>query len=561
MHKPFWTLLALLLGVSVAAAQPGTCPALVDDAIDAANENCLEMNRNEVCYGHHSLRATFYESLPPDAFDEPTERLPLTDVQRIETAAPSLDMDEVGVALMKLQAMLPNTLPGQSVVFVMVGDVQVEDTTGAQAAAPTDPVSVTLATEADVYTGPGDDYAVAATIDAGTAVEIDGTTTDRTWYRVILDESLAWVPAASLPAGASDLSDLAPVRGTYGPMQAFTLTTGIGVPGCEEAPSSLLVQGPEAVEVTLNVNGVDVTVGSSVVFEATAPDELEVAVIDGSAQVSDNQIVLGGFRARVALDPQTRRAVGGWSPTEAIPDERLAALSRFERMDARLLNYSVAAPRAEQIQERIRNGELDIQNNFGALTPDQRRAYRAYERKLTTQLALRNMPGVRARVEDALSAAETDAERARIRAEVEATLGNMNTPGDRDRLRAASQNCSGPVVLQAEHCATPSPPSNTDAGTANPTPPRNPNPADNSAGSPNNSDSNDSHNEDDDRDEQQNAPSVTNPPDRDDDRDVDDTSADPSTRGTPDGNGDSTTGGTSGGDGANDDSGSLTGNR
>jgi hypothetical protein len=457
MYRWVSPLILLVIGVSIVSAQPTTCPALVNQAITVANENCTDLARNEVCYGHRSLRATFYDALPVADFDEPSERVALTHLQRIQTAPPSVEADEVGVAIMKLQAMLPNTLPGQSVVFVMVGDVDVEDSTGTEAAAPTDPLSLILPADADVYTGPGFDYAVAATIDAGTIIEIDGTTVDRDWYRALLDESLVWMPAAALPPG-EQLATLTPVRGIYGPMQAFTLTAGLGIPGCEEAPSRLLVQGPEAVEVTLNVNGVDVTIGSTVVFEATTPDELEVAVIDGSAQLSDAQIVLGGFRARIAINPQTRRAIGTWAPTEPIPPQRLERLRRLEQLDPRILNYAVAAPRAEQIRERINNGELAIQNNFGTLTPNQRASYRAFERKLATQITLRNQPGVRARLQERIAEADTPAERARLREQIETQLGAAAVERLENRERSAVGRCDNASgTITGALCATDTP--------------------------------------------------------------------------------------------------------
>ena len=92
-----------------------------------------------------------------------------------------------GVAVMSLQADIPNTLPGQNVTFILFGDVMIEN-------------------------------------------------------------------------AASDEQT---------PMQAFYLRTGIGDVACEEAPESgLLIQTPDGIdEVTFNVNGVDVQVGSTVLFQ------------------------------------------------------------------------------------------------------------------------------------------------------------------------------------------------------------------------------------------------------------------------------------------------------
>jgi hypothetical protein len=60
------------------------------------------------------------------------------------------------------------------------------------------------------------------------------------------------------------------------PLQAFYLRTGIGAPACEEAPESgLLVQTPEGVEeVLFNINGVDVSLGSTVLFQTDPTTEI-----------------------------------------------------------------------------------------------------------------------------------------------------------------------------------------------------------------------------------------------------------------------------------------------
>jgi hypothetical protein len=94
-------------------------------------------------------------------------------------------------------------------------------------------------------------------------------------------------------------------------MQAFSLRTGVGDSLCDEAPDSgLVVQTPEGVgEVTFNVNGVEVGMGSTVVFRAQADGEMTVATVEGLAvlEVEDEvQPVLAGTRLRVPLDRSLR---------------------------------------------------------------------------------------------------------------------------------------------------------------------------------------------------------------------------------------------------------------
>ncbi len=400
MRRLFFTLTTLALsGLTILAAAQDTCPAFVEAAIEAASENCTDIGRNEACYGYRAISAAFYEDAVV-TFEQPTDRVPISNLRRIESLPPDPDAGEVGVALMKLQAMLPNTLPGQNVVFVLVGDVQVESAVDPdEAASPAEAITVETTAEADAHSGPSEDYNALVTFEAGAEVQVDGTSEDGAWYRVVLDEEdlLVWLPADALPA-SDELAALPVVTGgAYGPMQAFTLTTGVGQPGCEEAPNALMVQGPETTEITLNVNGADITVGSTVVFEATDEDELEVAVIDGAARLGDNQIVLGGFRARIGLDPRTRRVTGDWQPTEELPDKRLAQVQRYAGLRPGPLNYGITPPTREDIRARVEAGLLDRQNNFGALSPEQRREIIPFESKLQDRIRDINRPGVRVR--------------------------------------------------------------------------------------------------------------------------------------------------------------------
>lgn len=72
------------------------------------------------------------------------------------------------------------------------------------------------------------------------------------------------------------------------PMQAFILRTGFADSLCEEAPQSgLLVQTPKGVgQVMFNVNGVDVSMGSTVFFQAQRGRTMKVRTVEGVAAVT-----------------------------------------------------------------------------------------------------------------------------------------------------------------------------------------------------------------------------------------------------------------------------------
>jgi hypothetical protein len=146
-------------------------------------------------------------------------------------------MDETsstwGVVMMRLQANLPDTLPGQNVTFLLFGDVEL--------------TSAVTEENSDEYT----------------------------------------------------------------PMQAFYLATGLGDSQCAEAPESgLVVQTPDGVgEVAFNVNGVDISMGSTVQFQAQRGGEMNVRTLEGAASLTfdgESQPILAGSEIRLPLDQDLR---------------------------------------------------------------------------------------------------------------------------------------------------------------------------------------------------------------------------------------------------------------
>ena len=73
---------------------------------------------------------------------------------------------------------------------------------------------------------------------------------------------------------------------------AFRFTTGIGTSACVEVPSSgIMVRTPEGVaQVTLNINEVDITMGSTAFIEATEAEGMTVTMLDGTALLTANGV-------------------------------------------------------------------------------------------------------------------------------------------------------------------------------------------------------------------------------------------------------------------------------
>lgn len=267
----------LLMSITVTAhAQPLACPALVEQALDALGENCDTLGRNTVCYGYDLVNAAFSTEVAPDFFTQPADTSELTTLQSIRTAALDLETERWGIALMNAQANVPNTIPGQAVTFILLGDTVVNNQVDPdEAAQPADPVDVRInaSGNVNVRSGPGTNFNAIELAIPGNTYAVDGRNQDGTWLRISVDETLGWI-SRSLTSGDAAAIDALPVVGEAAPspMQAFYFTTGIGTSQCEDAPDALVIQGPQDVEVALNVNGLDITIGSTVVLTSVDPD-------------------------------------------------------------------------------------------------------------------------------------------------------------------------------------------------------------------------------------------------------------------------------------------------
>jgi LysM repeat protein len=291
-----WISLGLLLAFTwSASAQLSTCPALVEQALVALQDNCGELDRNSACYGFNQIDTTFTAPVDPGFFTEPADRTVLTNIQTLRTSPLNLEQERWGVAVMNVQANLPGTLPGQAVTFVLVGDAEVQNDVAADSAfIPGDPVDINLIVPTQARSGPGENTNSVAEVAAGTVLQADATSGDGGWLRVVVDERPAWIDRTAV-AGNDALDGLPAYSGNArSPMQAFYFTTGIGQAQCREAPNALTIRSPENIAVDLNVNGLDVRIGSTITLESPGQGQLNFTVQQGQLRTVTGEIVNEG---------------------------------------------------------------------------------------------------------------------------------------------------------------------------------------------------------------------------------------------------------------------------
>lgn len=390
---------------------PEACHAVVQQALDALTANCTGVGRNTACYANVLVDSTFTEQVPEGYFSQPADRADLVTLQTMATAPMDESAGVWGVALMNLQANLPGTLPGQSVTMILLGETIVGNVVPAdEAALPFPPVAVLTSETAQILTLPETGATVAGSVPVSTTLQADARTQDNQWVRVAAIAELStasiggWVAAVQLvPFDLGALPVVTPETRT--PMQAFVFRTGIGQPACADAPSSIVVQGPNNSQVLMNVNGADLTIGSTVRLTSVegAPQEIldtldlpdEVAnelgaaseengsacgvmamnVLSGAVEVNDGDVTLPAGNTAFAVYCEEQPAgsaestpepgsvddlfdvnfASDWGAFQPMTDEELLELAPLETVGDGVLNYQIELPDPDTIQPPIIN--------------------------------------------------------------------------------------------------------------------------------------------------------------------------------------------------------------
>lgn len=111
--------------ISAAQNTPTTCPTLVQQALDAAGAACSSLGRNQICYGNNQTEALGADQQTLASFSEVGDTVSITDITALKTAPFNPEESIWGVAMLSLQANIPDTLPGQAVTFIVYGDSEI----------------------------------------------------------------------------------------------------------------------------------------------------------------------------------------------------------------------------------------------------------------------------------------------------------------------------------------------------------------------------------------------------------------------------------------------------
>jgi hypothetical protein len=369
MRRLFFACLFLLWVAPVLAQAVTDCPAFVEEAVSAAGAICTELGRNQACYGNLMIDATPRTEAADFAFSTPGDFAELNTLDSLQPQALSLTDETWGIALLQLQANLPDTLPGQNVTMVVFGDVSVLNAVETLVEIPMNALG-----SVNVRSRPSTDASVITSLTSGQDVIANARLDDGSWARIELalegdSRNYGWVSAQFLDGDINSLPSVQSTAPLLTPMQAFYFISSVGEQSCAQAPSDgILVQSPQgAGRVQFTANGVEFEIGSTVYLTA-ANQVMTVSVIEGSATVTATgvtQTIPAGTFTTIPLD------ANGQAPTSAPAFPQPYNDATLQTLPLLLLPQQIAvAPplQAEVVQEAVEEAQVDALLAAGEFT-------------------------------------------------------------------------------------------------------------------------------------------------------------------------------------------------
>ena len=124
-------------------------------------------------------------------------------------------------------------------------------------------------------------------------------------------------------------------------MNAVTVSTRIGNTSCTKVPdSAVLIQAPQGAQVAMNINGADVTLGSTAYITAELNKDMQFAIVEGQGIITANgvtRIVQPGAQVAIPLGGADGLRANG-APSEPVPfDVAAMNLAPFKLLDRQIV--------------------------------------------------------------------------------------------------------------------------------------------------------------------------------------------------------------------------------
>jgi hypothetical protein len=110
-------------------ATDATCEEILTRAMQSLQSTCNDVTRNSACYGNNQVKVEPKVGAALK-FDVVGDRAPIRNIRTLITSPLDVERGLWGLSLLKLQANLPDTLPGQNLTFLVFGNTSIENTSG-----------------------------------------------------------------------------------------------------------------------------------------------------------------------------------------------------------------------------------------------------------------------------------------------------------------------------------------------------------------------------------------------------------------------------------------------
>ncbi|MEQ8676944.1 MAG: SH3 domain-containing protein [Aggregatilineales bacterium] len=363
------TFIMIFVGIGLAiqptqAQNEEVCPAFVEQAIIEVGDLCENLGRNVACYGHNDVESTLYQGVSVSRFDAPADRIELTSLNTIRTAPLNESLGRWGIALLSAQANLPGTVPGQNVVMMLVGDASLENQiTPDQHISTGSLVTVEVELPTNLRDQPSITGNIVGSVEAGTRLSADMISEDQTWIRIPQPAGdVVWISRdlVSENSGLNQLPHPSPTQ--ISPMQSFYFNAGIGQSTCAEASGTLFIQGPNNIRVDLQVNGVDISIGSTIALSFVSPTQMQVATLSGTGYVVGTTVP-AGHAVTIDLDSNHIGIPESVSVVQRMDDATIARYGLSEAIPENLLHYQIQLqPITELVSNDVPDGNVSTIN-------------------------------------------------------------------------------------------------------------------------------------------------------------------------------------------------------
>jgi hypothetical protein len=375
LRMAFFVMATIVIAPSTMAAQqtatPTTCTALVRTVLSQVGSNCAALERNEACYGYQNVFSTPSDGSPTLSFNQPVQRIPLTDVAVITTGQLNLSDSLWGIAPTNIQANLPVAFPGKGVILVPLGDVSIENGVEPSDALilPDTALAVVMAHNGNLVDVPSATAQTVGSGSEGTAFQVDGISPDSQWLRVYFEydheystRAIAWINVGDI--NTVDLTGLPVIASdSKTPMQNFYLSNSAEASPCQDAPPSMVyIQGPQNIEADFTVNGADIRISSAITLRVMPgnPHTMRLVVLSGIATLNPNSanpiILPEGFKTEICLSDERDLGIDHnkndrevdtgckWSTPSQITQADLDLARPLQNIPANIMNYQLTLP-------------------------------------------------------------------------------------------------------------------------------------------------------------------------------------------------------------------------